>query len=144
LFLGGSEGQNTRMLTVIVILKTLVEVAGLALLGQGILYILAGANREQNFFYRILKTITQPVWRLVRFMTPRVIVDQHIGFVVFLLLVLAWYFLLAAQVEQCRGELAHPSCERLRVDYVKRCEGGDNVACEVLRRNNLAPAGAKP
>jgi hypothetical protein len=132
------------MLTVIVILKTLVEIAGLALLGQGILYLLAGANREQNFFYRILKTITQPVWRLVRFITPRVILDQHIGLVVFLLLVLAWFFLLTEQVEQCRRALSHPSCERLRIDYLKRCAAGDSAACELLQRNNLAPGGARP
>lgn len=132
------------MLTVIVVLKTLVEIAGLALLGQGVLYILAGANRERNFFYRILKTITQPVWRAVRFVTPRLIVDQHIGFVAFLLLVLAWYFLLAEQVEHCRSELGHPSCERLRIDYQRRCAGGDAAACELLRRNKLAPAAAGP
>jgi len=33
------------MLTLIVVLRTLIEVAGLALLGQGILFLLAGASR---------------------------------------------------------------------------------------------------
>jgi ABC-type uncharacterized transport system permease subunit len=127
------------MLTLITILKTLVEVAGFALLGQGVLYLFAGANREQNFFYRILKTITQPVWRVARLITPRVIVDRHIGYVAFLLLGLAWYFLVLAQAGQCLNELGHPSCERLALEYVKRCEAGEASACEVLRRNAFVP-----
>lgn len=132
------------MLTVIVILKTLLEVAGLALLGQGVLYVLAGARREHNFFYRILKTITGPVWRLARLVTPRLIVDQHIGFVAFLLVVLGWYFLLLWQAGECLGELKHASCERLMIEYVRRCEAGDGAACEVLRRNDLAPPATRP
>jgi len=127
------------MLTVIVILKTLAEIVGLALLGQGVLYLLAGANREQNFFYRILKTVTLPLWRFTRLITPRVIIDKHIGPVLFLLVAIAWYFLLVAQVAQCLTNLKHPTCEALLIEYVKRCEQGNNNACDVLRRNDMAP-----
>ena len=81
------------MLMLIVVLRTLVEVAGLALIGQGILHLLAGANREQNVFYRVLKTLTMPVWRTVRFITPRIVIDRHIGYLAFLLLGLGWYLL---------------------------------------------------
>lgn len=142
---GTSEADKNKaatMLTLITILKTLVEVAGLALLGQGVLYLFAGANRERNFFYRILKTITQPVWRFARVITPRVILDRHIGFVAFLLLGLAWYLLVVAQAGRCLNELGHPSCERLMIEYVKRCEAGDVSACDVLRRNAILPTTA--
>lgn len=131
------------MLTVIVILKTLAEIAGLALLGQGVLYIFAGAKRDQNFFYRILNTVTQPIWRFTRLITPRVIIDRHIGLLSFLLIALAWYFLLVAQVAQCLTNLKHPVCEALLIEYVKRCENGQTESCEVLRRNDMAPPVAR-
>ncbi len=78
------------MLTVVIIFKALAEIAGLALLGQGILHLLAGANREQNVFYRVLKTITSPVWKLTRFITPRVVADAHIGMASFFLVAGLW------------------------------------------------------
>lgn len=131
------------MLTVIVILKSLAEIVGLALLGQGVLYVLAGANRETNFFYRIINTVTQPLWRFTRLITPRVIIDKHVGLLSFLLVAIAWYFLLVAQVANCLTNLKHPVCEALLVEYVARCEKGAGEACEVLRRNNVAPPAAR-
>jgi hypothetical protein len=77
------------MLQFVVILKAVNEVALMALLGQGALYILAGANRDNNPIYGILKAITSPVMKLTRLVTPRVVLDRHIGFVaMFLVLVL--------------------------------------------------------
>ncbi len=132
------------MLTLLVVLKALAEVAGLALLGQGILFLLAGANREQNVFYRVLKTLTMPVWRAVRFVAPRFIVDRHIGLLSFLLLGLGWFLLVAFQAGQCLDQLGHPSCERLRQEYMDRCEAGSVEACELLRRQRTAPEPARP
>ena len=39
------------MYEIIVILKALTEIAGVALLGQGVLWVIAGAKREQNLVY---------------------------------------------------------------------------------------------
>ncbi len=78
------------MLTMVVILKALAEVAGLALAGQGVLYLLAGAGREQNMFYRVLKIMTSPVIRVTRFITPRFVADQHIGVAAFFLVAGLW------------------------------------------------------
>lgn len=75
---------------IISILRMLVEIAGYSLLGQGLLYVLAGAKREQNMFYGILKTITSPVIKGVRFITPRFIIDAHIPFAAFFLLFWLW------------------------------------------------------
>lgn len=80
------------------ILRVLIEVAGYSLLGQGLLALLAGPRREQNVFYRILKTITQPVIRLVRAITPRIIIDAHIPFVAFF--VLFWLWIALAMVKR--------------------------------------------
>ena len=131
------------MLTLIVVLRTLVEVAGLALLGQGVLFLLTGANREQNVFYRVLKTLTMPVWRTVRFIAPRIVVDRHIGYLAFLLLGLGWYFLVDFQATQCLDQLGHPLCERLQQEYVKRCESGSTEACELLHRQAPTPEPAR-
>jgi len=70
--------------------RLLVEIAGYSMLGQGLLYMLAGAKRDQNMFYGILKTITSPVIRATRFITPRFVVDAHIPFVAFFLLFWIW------------------------------------------------------
>ena len=78
------------MLTVVVILKALAEIAGLALLGQGVLYVFAGAAREHNVFYKVLATVTSPVLRATRFITPRVVADAHIGVAAFFLVVGLW------------------------------------------------------
>lgn len=83
-------GYKDLMLTLIVILKALAEIAGLALLGQGVLYLLAGVGREQNVFYRTIKIITSPVVRVTRFITPRFVADMHVPFVAFFLVAGLW------------------------------------------------------
>lgn len=75
------------MYQLVIILKGLNEVALMALLGQGALYILAGSRRESNIVYSMLKTVTAPIMKATRFIAPRFIVDQHIG-------MLALFFLL--------------------------------------------------
>ena len=72
------------------IVKALVEVAGLALLGQGLVYLFAGINREQNFVYVILRIITSPATRLARMLSPRFIQDTHMPLVAFGLVFWIW------------------------------------------------------
>ena len=86
------------MYELIVILKALAEVAGVAMLGQGVLYVLAGGKREQNPIYGIFKTLTSPVMKATRLITPRVILDQHIGLVAFFLLLVIWVALTAIKI----------------------------------------------
>jgi len=83
------------------ILRTLVEVAGLALLGQGVLALLAGKYRNDNLFYRIFQIVTRPVIRAVRFVTPRVIIDAHVPFIAFFLLFWLWIALAMAKRHLC-------------------------------------------
>jgi len=82
----------------IVVLKGLTEIAGLAVLGQGLLYMLAGSQRERNVFYTILKTVTSPVMRATRFIAPRFILDQHMGFLAFFLLFVLWLGLTVVKI----------------------------------------------
>ena len=83
------------------ILRTLVEVAGFALLGQGVLAVLAGKYREQNLFYRLLRIITSPAVRTVRFIAPRFILDAHIPVLTFFLLFWLWVMLAFAKRHLC-------------------------------------------
>lgn len=87
------------MYQTVIILKAIVEIAGLALLGQGVLFILAGQHRHKNMFYTVLKTITSPVFKVTRFIAPRFIVDQHIGFLAFFLLMVIWVALTVAKIK---------------------------------------------
>lgn len=83
------------------ILRTLVEVAGFTLLGQGVLALLAGKYREQNIFYRALRTVTRPVVRAVRFLTPRFILDAHVPVLTFFLLFWLWIVLALVKRHLC-------------------------------------------
>ena len=48
-------------LFVVSVLRALVEVAGLFLLGQGVLYLLAGARREKNAIYQLFQIVTSSI-----------------------------------------------------------------------------------
>jgi len=131
------------MLMLLDILKAVLEVAGLALLGQGLLFLFAGAKRDRNVIYQAFVTVTRPVLRVTRFVTPRVVLDRHIGLVAFLLVALAWFFVLLEKQAVCtQGALGQPSCAALAAEYAKRCRAGQEVSCEVLRRNGLVPSEA--
>jgi hypothetical protein len=101
-------------LQIIVILKALIEVAGVAFLGQGVLWLLAGAKREQNQVYKLFQVLTSPVTRLTRLITPRIVLDQHIGLVSFLLVLVTWAVLTLFKAKACVDlgypHLAVPGC----------------------------------
>ena len=103
------------MLIAVVVLKTLLEVAGMALIGQGVLYLLAGGGREQNFFYRVLKLVGSPAVYVTRFITPRRLVpDANITLGAFFLVAGLWLALSLLKVDLCRTNPEHPVCtERL-------------------------------
>lgn len=82
-------------------LRAVVEVAGFALLGQGLLAVLAGKGRQQNFVYQLFQVVTRPVVRAVRFITPRFILDQHMPLVSFFVLVWLWVALAFAKRYLC-------------------------------------------
>lgn len=95
-------------LFVIGVLRALVEVALLALLGQGILAVLAGAGRGGNPIYRLFLIITDPVVKMVRWLTPKVIVDRHLPFVAFF--ILFWLWILLAYVRRTLCGLEGLAC----------------------------------
>ena len=89
--------MNPPELMVISIIRALVEVAGFTLLGQGILGLFAGKSRDSNAVYRLMQTVTRPVVKIVRFITPGFVLDRHIPFVTFFLLFWIWIALAIAK-----------------------------------------------
>ncbi|MGH8616225.1 MAG: hypothetical protein ACREUW_00930 [Burkholderiales bacterium] len=70
-------------------LLVLIQVALYFLLGQGVLYVIAGAQREKNWFYQLLKKGTAWLVRGTRRITPKIVLDRHVPFLTFLLLIIA-------------------------------------------------------
>ncbi|GIK86492.1 MAG: hypothetical protein BroJett026_19730 [Betaproteobacteria bacterium] len=88
------------------IVKLVLEVALLALLGQGVVWVLiraVGADPSRNVFHRTLEVIVSPFTRLVRLITPRVVADRHLPWAVFGLLAAAYIATLLAIVQTCVG-----------------------------------------
>jgi hypothetical protein len=75
------------------VLRALVEVALLALLGQGVVGLLAGSRRNTNPIYVLFQIVTKPAVRVTRWITPKLILDQHLPYVTFFLLFWLWIFL---------------------------------------------------
>jgi hypothetical protein len=88
----------TLLYNLVVVFKAIAEIAGLALLGQGVLLFLAGPNRDRNVFYAVLAAMTSPVRALARALLPRFVVDQHVGMASFGLVLLIWACLYIAKV----------------------------------------------
>ena len=78
------------------VVKAVVEVAGMAYIGQALVAAFAGNRRHENVIYQVFKIITQPVTRFTRWITPRFVPDQHIPFVAFGILLWIWFFAILA------------------------------------------------
>lgn len=89
------------LLTLVSILKLLAEIALLALAGQGLLGLLAGAKRDQNLFYQVLQVLTRPFVAGTRLITPKIVIDRHVPLVAFMLLLLVWAGATVAKISIC-------------------------------------------
>ncbi|MDP3824590.1 MAG: hypothetical protein Q8R33_24225 [Burkholderiales bacterium] len=89
------------MLILVSIFKLLAEIALLALLGQGVLALLAGAKREQNIFYQLLQVLTRPFVAGARMITPKVVLDRHMPLVAGLLLFFVWVAATMTKISIC-------------------------------------------
>lgn len=89
------------MLTLVSILKLVAEIALLALAGQWVLGLLAGARRDSNPFYQLLQILTRPFVAGARYITPRIVIDRHVPLVAFMLLLLVWAGATVAKISIC-------------------------------------------
>jgi hypothetical protein len=89
------------MLLLVTSLKLIAEIALMGFAGQWVVGLLAGAGRGRNVFYRLLEVITSPFVKLMRLITPRIVLDRHVPLAAFLLLSIAWVMLTATKINLC-------------------------------------------
>jgi hypothetical protein len=96
------------------LVKLVLEVALLALAGQGIASVLiraSGQDPQANLFHRVLRTIASPFTWLVRRITPPVVADRHVPLATFALLLVAYAAVLFTIADTCiRHGLAVAEC----------------------------------
>ena len=89
------------MLFTVSTIKLIAEIALLALFGQWVLGLMAGAKRSQNPFYQILEIVGKPFVVAARVITPRQIIDRHVPLVAFLLLLFIWLAATLLKIRTC-------------------------------------------
>jgi hypothetical protein len=89
------------VLLLVEILKLLAEIALMSLAGQWVLGLLAGKRREQNLFYQLFQVLTKPLILGARLVSPRVVLDQHLPLVAFLLMVFVWIVATLTKIDIC-------------------------------------------
>jgi len=94
------------------ILHTLILIAGLSLLAQGIVGIFNWRRRHDNVVYQLFSIVSRPVVSVVRFITPRVILDEHVPLVAFLLLVFGYFGVALWHREVCLADLSQAGCAK--------------------------------
>ena len=85
--------MTSTLLTVFAMVRAIVELAGLLLLAQAVLYLLAGPRRVDNAIYQLFQILTQPVLGSLRTVLPREIGDRHVPIIAFMLLLWLWIML---------------------------------------------------
>ena len=89
------------MLNVLNAVQLILYIALLALVGQGVLYVLTGVRRDTNVFYRLLQVIAKPFTRPVRWITPRQVDDRHVPLVTFFLLLIVYTVVTFEKIDLC-------------------------------------------
>ena len=89
------------MLNVLNIIQLVLYIALLALVGQGVLHVLAGARRDSNIFYRLLQVVSKPFTLPVRWISPRQVEDRHVPVVTFLLLLIGYAVVTFEKINLC-------------------------------------------
>jgi len=99
-----TDTMHSPELFIVSVLKALVEIAAMALLAQGLIGLLSGKAKQENFVYRLFQVVTAPIIRITRAITPRLIADQHIGLASFFILFWLWVALIYAKSYVCHAQ----------------------------------------
>lgn len=89
------------MLTFLNLVQLILYIPLLALLGQGLLFVLAGHKRHDNFFYQLLKLLSKPFTVPVRYITPKKVGDEQVPIVTFLVLLIAYAIVTFEKIDLC-------------------------------------------
>lgn len=100
------------MALTLLIAKNLLFVALFALFAQWLVGIFNWGRRHQNPIWQLFGMIARPFTLLVRKITPRQVLDQHIPLATFLALLFAVLFVSTSHREVCLKDLTQTGCER--------------------------------
>lgn len=89
------------MLQVLNAAQLLLYIGLLALLGQGLLFILAGQKRETNLFYQLFQVLNRPWMALARLISPARVDPRHHGWVAFFVTAVLYVAVTLAKIEHC-------------------------------------------
>lgn len=89
------------MLTALVLVKLVAEIALMALIGRWVLGLLAGQKRDSNLFYQLLDMAVRPFVWSARRISPRVVLDRHVPLVAFCLLAFTWLVVTVWRIQLC-------------------------------------------
>lgn len=92
--------------------QTIVLVAGTSLLGQLVVGMFNWRARQQNIVYKTFELVASPFVKLIRLITPKVVLDQHIPIAAFMVLLIAYFWLGFEHRASCRADIAQKSCEK--------------------------------
>ena len=89
------------MLLFLNIAQLVLYIGALGLIGQGLLYVLAGQKRDTNLFYQLIGIINKPWTLIARFISPKQIIDRQIPFVAFCIVGVLYIAVTLAKIEHC-------------------------------------------
>lgn len=72
------------------ILRAVIEMIGLCMLGQAVLFVLAGRRRAGNHIYRLFVLVTSPPRRLVATLTGHREDTVFVGMATFAIMLILW------------------------------------------------------
>lgn len=73
----------------------------LALVGQALLYVLAGSKRDTNLFYQLFQVVNRPWLGLARWLSPARVAPRHHGWVAFFITAALYIAVTLARIEHC-------------------------------------------
>ena len=89
------------MLLFLNIAQLVLYIGALGLIGQGLLYVLAGQGRDTNLFYQLIGIVNKPWTLIARFISPKQIIDRQIPFVAFCIVGVLYIAVTLAKIEHC-------------------------------------------
>lgn len=100
-------------LSLLNLVQTLLYIPMLSLVGQGVLFLLAGGGRQSNVVYTLLALLSRPFTTPVRVLTPRALAQDVRslvpGITLFLLAVLSFVVFVERGYMLCE-QLGHTGC----------------------------------
>jgi uncharacterized protein YggT (Ycf19 family) len=94
------------------LLQVVLYIPLLALLGQGVLFMLSGPRRQENVFYQLLQVIAKPFTWPLRKVLPGKVADHHIPLIAFFALLILSFVVFAERGYQKCIEAGLTGCQR--------------------------------